>query len=314
MDFVDLFCGAGGLSLGLRQAGLRQRLAVDSDPYAIETYRLNFPKASVLQMPVEDLRAANIRAAVPDRSNYVLAGCPPCQLFSRLHQRRPKKNHVIFPYLELVEAVRAPYVVFENVPQITAYSEVWSVFIRTLEGCGYRLWSAVVNASDFGVPQHRRRMVVIGSRAGDVLPKLPRQSPRTVRDAFAGLPESSERVENHVAMRMSSANLERIRRIPSPGGTSRNGGAFPDSYSRMHWDRPAPTITTRCISFSNGRFGHPEFDRAITVREAARLQGFPDTFVFSGGVWNAAKQVGNAVPPPLARWLGRTVMQHRRTR
>jgi DNA (cytosine-5)-methyltransferase 1 len=310
MEFVDLFCGAGGLSLGLRQAGLRQRLAVDSDPYAIESYRLNFPRASVVQMPVEELRASDIRSAVRDRRTYVLAGCPPCQLFSRLHQKRPKKDHVIFSYLELVKAVRAPYVVFENVPQITSYSDVWNVFIRTLQDCGYRLWSAVVNASDFGVPQHRRRMVVIASRSGDVIPQLRRQSPRTVRDALSGLPESSETIENHIAMRMSPANLERIRGISNPGGTSRRGGTFADSYSRMHWDRPAPTITTRCISFSNGRFGHPEYDRAITVREAARLQGFPDTFIFAGGVWNAAKQVGNAVPPPLARWLGRAILRH----
>ncbi len=310
MEFVDLFCGAGGLSLGLRQAGLRQRLAVDSDQYAVATYQRNFPRARVILKAIEDVEVREIRGAVSDCKHYVLAGGPPCQLFSRLHQKQPGGDHVIFSYLKLVKAVRAPYLVFENVPQITTYSKVWSSFVQTLKSSGYELWSTVVNAADLGIPQHRKRIVVIASRRGLVEPTLRKRALRTVRDAIFGLPEYGDSIHNHVTLKMSDSNLARIRAIPEAGGASRSGRVFSDSYSRMHWDRPAPTITTRCISFSNGRFGHPEYDRALTVREGARLQGFPDSFVFEGGVWNAAKQVGNAVPPPLARWLGRAIRKH----
>jgi DNA (cytosine-5)-methyltransferase 1 len=310
MEFVDLFCGAGGLSLGLRQAGLHQRLAVDADKLAVATYKRNFPRSRVVQATIETLTRKDIRGAVNDTGNYVLAGCPPCQLFSRLHQKDPGGDHVIFSYLALVKAVRAPYLVFENVPQITKYSQIWSTFLATLHESGYELWSEVVNAADFGVPQHRRRIVVIASRRGMVTPLLRKCTLRTVRDAIYNLAEDDDSIGNHVTLKMSPANLARIQKISSAGGGSRKGDVFSDSYSRMHWDRPAPTITTRCISFSNGRFGHPEYNRALTVREAARLQGFPDSFVFEGGVWNAAKQVGNAVPPPLARWLGRAILKH----
>lgn len=310
MEFVDLFCGAGGLSLGLQQAGLRQRLAVDSDKCAIASYQRNFPRARVLLRAIEELSPRDIRRELSDPRRYVLAGCPPCQLFSRLHQKKPGDDHVIFAYLELVKALRAPYLVFENVPQITSYSEVWGVFVDTLEGCGYKLWTSVVNVAEIGVPQNRRRVVVIASRRGGVEPILRRRRVRTVRQAISDLPEASGSVANHVSMRMSAANLARIRKIADAGGRSRGGSVFVDSYARMYWDRPSPTITTRCISFSNGRFGHPSYDRALTVREAARLQGFPDSFVFEGGVWSAARQVGNAVPPPLARWLGREILRH----
>jgi DNA (cytosine-5)-methyltransferase 1 len=310
MEFVDLFCGAGGLSLGLKKAGLRQRLAVDSDPQCVASYRANFPRSNVRLATIETLDAREITRELQDTSAYVLAGGPPCQLFSRLHQQQPGGDHVVFAYLKLVRALRPPYLVFENVPQIASYRDVWGAFLRTLKSSGYHIWSAVINAADLGVPQSRHRLVVVASRRSPVSIVLPQRVHRTVRQAIGDMPRADPAIPNHVTMQLSDANFARIRSIRTAGGNSRFSKGFSDSYARMHWDKPAPTITTRCVSFSNGRFGHPKFDRALTVREAARLQGFPDTFLFEGGVWSTARQVGNAVPPPLAAFLGRQLVQH----
>jgi DNA (cytosine-5)-methyltransferase 1 len=163
-----------------------------------------------------------------------------------------------------------------------------------------------------GVPQSRQRLIVVASRLGPFSISLPKRTHRTVREAIADLPASDGGIPNHQTMQLSGDNLRRIKAIRSPGGASRVGDTFADSYARMHWDRPSPTITTKCVSFSNGRFGHPSFHRALTVREAARLQGFPDSFVFEGGVLATARQVGNAVPPPLAAFLGRQILRHAR--
>jgi DNA (cytosine-5)-methyltransferase 1 len=310
MEFVDLFCGAGGLSLGLKRAGLRQRLAVDSDPQCVASYCANFPKSNVRLACVEDLHPKHIRSEIRNPAAYVLAGGPPCQLFSRLHQKKPGGDHVVFAYLKLVSELLPPYLVFENVPQIATYHEVWSAFLGTLKRSGYHMWSAVINAADLGVPQSRHRLVVVASRGRPVDFVLPRRRHRTVREAIEDLPKADTTIPNHITLRMSEMNLARIRKIRREGGKSRSSKAFTDSYARMYWDKPAPTITTRCVSFSNGRFGHPKFNRALTVREAARLQGFPDSFVFQGGVWSTARQVGNAVPPPLATFLGRQLVHH----
>lgn len=310
MEFVDLFCGAGGLSLGFRKAGLKQRFAVDSDPMCVASYRTNFRKSEVCVAAVEDLAPGDIERRIENRAAYVLAGGPPCQLFSRLHQKQPGGDHVVFAYLKLVSRLRPPYLVFENVPQIAAYGAVWTAFTSTLRKAGYHVWSEVVNAADLGVPQSRQRLIIVASRVGPVCLSMPKQEHRTVFEAIGDLPKDDLSIPNHVTLRLSKSNLARIRAIRRPGGSSRRGDTFVDSYSRMYWDRPAPTITTRCVSFSNGRFGHPVFNRALTVREAARLQGFPDSFVFEGGVWSTARQVGNAVPPPLATFLGRQLLKH----
>lgn len=307
LEFVDLFCGAGGLSLGLRQAGLVPRLGVDTSADAIQTYHRNFSGVPVLCADVESLNAERLRSFVTPGRRFVLAGGPPCQLFSRLQRTQsPTKEHVIFRYLSLVGKSGADYVVFENVPRITTFSDVWPSVTRRLARAGYRMWFGVVPAGLLGVAQKRKRLVAIGAKFSFSEPSFPLDAHvPTVRDAIGGLCDLSESIPNHVTMNLSPENLRRIRSIKSPGGKSRDDdGSFSDSYARMAWDEPSPTITTKCVSFSNGRFGHPTEHRAITVREAARLQGFPDDFVFSGSVLQTAKQVGNAVPPPVARWLG----------
>jgi DNA (cytosine-5)-methyltransferase 1 len=304
-EVVDLFCGAGGMSLGLKLAGMRLHLGVDRSPHCVATYALNFPEAKALQADVGSLTPRQIFRYVESKSKLVLAGCPPCQLFSQLHRSRGPVGPEIQSYLRLVEAISPRCLVFENVPLIRSYPDAWGAVIETLGRIGYHVRHKVVCASDFGVPQHRKRLILIAARTPIEIPVRTPTHPKTVRDAIGGMPEFDPSIPNHVTMRLAPQNLVRLKSTKRDGGTSkRSGSKFDDSYARMYWDRPAPTITTRCVSFSNGRFGHPEFDRAMTVREAATLQGFPRDFVFEGGVWEGASQVGNAVPPPVARAVG----------
>ena len=311
LEVVDIFCGAGGLSLGLRQAGLRVRAGIDSCEACVNTYRRNLSGTHAETADVCSLRPADILKYVTSPDQMVLAGCPPCRLFSQLHRRRKPLGEEFSAYLRLLWTLRPRYVVFENVPRIVDREDAWGALTDRLRRRGYHCYSKVVMADRLGLPQHRTRMVLVASRLPFQCPDPPAMPLRTVRDAIYHLPESDPSIPNHATMNLSPANLDRIRRVPRDGGKSKpRRTPFDDSYGRMEWNRPAPTITTRCISFSNGRFGHPVYDRAITVREAARLQGFPDDFVFEGGLKETARQVGNAVPPPLARWLGNVILDH----
>jgi len=309
LEIVDLFCGAGGMSLGLRLSGMTPRLGVDRSPHCVATFARNFPQAQAVKADVAALTPRDVLRHVESKTRLVLAGCPPCQLFSQLHRSRGPLGPEIRSYLRLVEGISPRCLVFENVPLIRSYPDAWGALLETLDRLRYHVRHRVVCASDFGVPQHRKRLILIAARTPIEIPGPPYGPARTVRDAIGGMPESDPSIANHETMKLAPQNLARLKVTPRDGGTSKRPGAsFDDSYARMYWDRPAPTITTRCVSFSNGRFGHPEFNRAITVREAATLQGFPSDFVFEGGVWESASQVGNAVPPPVARAVGEQIM------
>lgn len=296
------------MSLGLKLAGMALRIGADRSPHCVATYARNFPEAEVVHADVGSLKPRDVLRHVRSKSKLVLAGCPPCQLFSQLHRSRGPVGPEIRSYLRLVEDLCPRCLVFENVPLIRSYPDAWGAVLETLSRLGYHIRHQVICASDFGVPQHRRRLILIAARTPVEIPMPPRMSVGTVREAIGSMPDHDPSIPNHVTMRLAPQNLTRLRSTPLDGGTSkRPGEAFDDSYARMYWDRPAPTITTRCVSFSNGRFGHPEFDRAMTVREAATLQGFPPDFIFEGGVWDTASQVGNAVPPPIARAVGEQI-------
>jgi DNA (cytosine-5)-methyltransferase 1 len=311
LEVVDLFCGAGGLSWGLRRGGLTVRAGIDLSPACIATYRRNLPRVEGVVGDLCSLSRQDILEFVSSPDNLVLAGCPPCRLFSQLHRRRKPLGDEFGAYLRLLWSLRPKYVVFENVPRIVDRVDAWGALTARLKQLGYFSCSEVVTADHFGVPQRRRRLVLVAARAPITLPKPPEAAPRTVREAIGHLPERDETIPNHITMNLSLANQARMRKTGRDGGRSKpHHVPFDDSYGRMEWDRPAPTITTRCISFSNGRFGHPEYNRAITVREAALLQGFPEYFVFEGGIKETARQVGNAVPPPLAAWLAQIIITH----
>lgn len=308
LEVVELFCGAGGMSLGLRQAGLKPRLGIDLNPHCIATYGRNFGSSVGKVADVADLSARDLLSRVRCRDELVLAGCPPCQPFSKLHRRQPTQVPVFDHYLRLIWGVRPKWIVFENVPRIRLWESLWQSLMERLNRLGFEVSVSLVDAAQFGVPQRRQRLILVAARDGFSLRWPQEPTIQTVRTAIGSLPEEDPAIPNHVSMSLSADNLERIRRTQPDGGISRSRtSSFYDSYGRMAWDDVAPTITTKCISFSNGRFGHPQFDRAITVREAAILQGFPMNFVFEGPLKETARQVGNAVPPPVARWIGREI-------
>ena len=238
--------------------------------------------------------------------------CPPCQPFSRLNRKQcddvPEFDH----YLRLIWSIRPQWIVFENVPRMRSWTALWARLEDRLDRMGYFRQVSVIDANDFGVPQRRQRLILVASPEESNI-QWPSSVPQvTVRKSISHLPNADTSIPNHVSMTLSRDNLARIRKTSSNGGISKHiDSAFHDSYARMHWDEPAQTITTKCISYSNGRFGHPHFDRAVTVREAAILQGFPMDFTFEGPLKETARQVGNAVPPPVACWIGKQIVRRK---
>lgn len=340
IDVFDFFSGCGGTSAGLRRAGLTPRAAVDFDPDAIATYQRNFPHArallaNIVGLPTEDLVPYFDKV----RTRPVLfSACAPCQPFSKQNRQRqnddPRKS-LLGNLRRFVERFRPELLLVENVPGIGhATSEGLSPLqelIEMLNDLKYFYHSAVVLAQGYGVPQSRRRLIVVASQFGEI--RVPdatygpgRRPYRTVGDEIRHLPplEAGQEclaVNKHRAAALSELNKMRIR-ASVPGGSWHdwppelrlechgNVKGYSDVYGRLSWDKPAPALTTRCISLSNGRFGHPEQDRAISVREAAYLQTFDGNFDFCGNLNSMAKQIGNAVPVRLAEAMGRMFMSH----
>lgn len=336
MKAVDLFCGAGGLTQGLRRAGWDVLLGIDIDPAVRKTYVNNNPGADFLAADVRHICGDDIHAltgSIPSEE-LLLAGCAPCQPFSKQRRTvdggRVSDATLLLDFARLVRELRPRAVLMENVPGIDKNPGrgVLVDFLQTLRENGYDPAHGIVNACDHGVPQHRRRYVLLTVKGTTVaLPQKHDTSENTVRTAIGGFPvidagETHSSVPNHYAARLSQLNLSRIRATPADGGSRRNwpqnlelechkndGIGFSDVYGRMWWDRVAPTLTSRCNSLSNGRFGHPEQHRAISLREAAALQSFSDDYEFFGPKNRIAQWIGNAVPVCFAEALGATALR-----
>jgi len=341
---IDFFCGCGGMTAGLIRAGVDVLLGIDNDPLCKKTYEKNngvpFECRDIRLIPRS--RIAEVLKKKGHRP-VLFAACAPCQPFSKVRKSGVKKHpdtNLLNVFLSFVLEFKPEYVLCENVPQLFSSADgrkVISKFLVSLHAHGYKFDVQVVNAADFAVPQNRWRLIILASRVGDAVkvPKGPTSgaSP-TVRDAighylplFAG--EKVDDVPNHWSSMLMAENLKRIRAVPKDGGDLRSvsirlrppsrknfkkygHGGFFDVYGRMKWDAPAPTLTTRCNSYSNGRYGHPEQDRAISIREAAALQSFPDSYVFHVNTVNdGAKLVGNAVPLNLAFHLAKAVLNEK---
>jgi DNA (cytosine-5)-methyltransferase 1 len=336
---IDLFAGAGGLSLGLRRAGFDIRAAADNDRFAVETYRLNLGDHMIqCDLATVDPSVILDRARIESGNCDLLAGGPPCQGFSvqRRGTDEDPRNSLVLHYFRMVEAIKPRYFLMENVSGLMSkrgrgfLDEV----MRRAAELGYHLHLQKLDAAEFGVPQSRVRVILVGEHVGGsgapkfMFPKGCAGRPRTVRDAIADLPTppadgtSHPRFANHAReARLSPLNIDRLKHIPPGGGREdlpeylqlpchRNnpGHRHLDVYGRLSWDKPSGTITARFDSFTRGRFAHPEDHRSLTLREGARLQTFPDDFVFVGNREEGAKQIGNAVPPLLATVLGRSVL------
>lgn len=338
MKAIDFFCGAGGLTRGLLDAGIGVVAGFDWDERCRSTYEHNnlgvrFIQADVRGIGPKDLRV-NCRLR---RFNDVLfAGCAPCQPFSSQRKGNEQRHDatLLGEFGRLVDAALPGYVLIENVPGIAKVRgfSTFQRFLRMLDANGYRYVYDILDAKHYGVPQNRRRLVLLAARQQE--PSLPKsrygnqlRPVRTVRQAISHFPaitagECHPKVPNHVAASITELNLERLHITPHDGGDRRswperlrlechkgNYKGHTDVYGRMSWDSPAPALTGRCHSISNGRYGHPEQDRAISLREAAAIQSFPDRYVFFGPNKHVAMQIGNAVPVRLSEQLGKHILE-----
>lgn len=317
---IDLFCGCGGLSLGLKKAGFRILGAFDIDPFSVETYKANHPEVMVFEKDIRDLninlakKKLNIKKGDVD----LIAGCPPCQGFSSIRTLNgsraiyDSRNNLIFEFLRFVEKLNPKAVMMENVPGL-AQDGCFSEFLEQIRILGYKGEWHIFNAANFGVPQRRRRLIYIGSRKKSINFTSPLNKKITVRDAIKALPFPGNSGDPlHDLTEKRSPRIKKlIKKIPKDGGGRNNlpqneqlkchkaCNGFKDIYGRMSWDDVSPTITGGCINPSKGRFLHPEQDRAITLREAALLQTFPNNYFFSlkKGKFRVANLIGNALPP-----------------
>lgn len=335
---IDLFAGAGGATQGLRDAGYTVVAAIESDHDAAATYRANHPDVHLEDIDIRDVDPEDLRRTLKLRrgSLALLKACPPCQGFSSLARGEPDqdRNDLVLTLEAWVRAFRPRGVLLENVPGLARDYRL-AQLLKTLEGEGYSFRQYTVNATQFGVPQSRKRLIVVGlsksvrrSLPLDILASLPARfdrNPQTVREAFQPLRFAPKDDALNKHRRSSQRVLTRIKAIPvngnrfdlppeleldcharlalTPGG-SRNASA---SYGRLRWSEPSATMTTRCATPACGKFIHPSEHRGITLREAALLQTFPVTYDFVGNFGSVERQIGNAVPVRMAEALGLVV-------
>jgi DNA (cytosine-5)-methyltransferase 1 len=329
---LDLFSGCGGLTLGLKRAGFRVIGAVELDPLAVETYKANHKRIKIWLQDIGTLPVARVMRELKLRRGQLdlLAGCPPCEGFSALRTLngyrcvRDHRNDLIFDFLRFVRVLQPRAVMMENVPGLASNSR-FSFFRKALCQLGYSHEYRVLNAADYGVPQRRRRLILLASRIGAVSFAPPARTHVSVRAAIGSLPhprKSSDILHNIKEVR-SQRIRNLIRQIPKNGGSRTDLGpklqlachrscdGFKDVYGRLAWNDVAPTITAGCFNPSKGRFLHPVQNRALTLREAAMLQTFPRRYFFSlaRGKSSAASLIGNALPPEFIRRHARSVFQ-----
>jgi len=333
---VDLFCGAGGLTHGFLLEGLKVNAGIDLDSACQYPYEVN-NRAQFIQQDVSKITGTELNQIFGNPKIRVLAGCAPCQPFStyahKYDVKRDGKWSLLQQFSRLIKESSPEIVTMENVPSVCKH-EVFDSFVRSLKRRGYYVWHGIVDSSLYGAPQSRKRMVLLASLLGEIEFIAPtRKKPKTVREAIGRL----ERIQAghgssgdplHSTRSLTPINYERIK-VSKPGGTWRDwprqlvvdchraesGSTFSGVYGRMAWDKPAPTMTTQFYSFGGGRFGHPEQNRAISLREGAIFQGFPRKYKFlkkDEGVNFTAlgRMIGNAVPVDLGRAIAKSILQH----
>lgn len=341
---VDLFCGVGGLSYGMKQSGLSIAAGIDIDTTCEFAYATNV-EAKFISKSVTDISGVELSSLYDVNKRKILVGCAPCQPFSsHSHKRKNKINiaeednrwSLLFEFKRLIEEVQPDIISMENVPQLIKHS-IFDEFIAALISHGYYVsdYSKIVFCPNYGIPQKRQRLVLLASKLGEIELIPPTHTKYiTVADSIRTLPpiadgETHETDNLHRSRKLSPINLRRIKSIKegqtwtsfkdldliAPCHLSDAGKKFTSVYGRMRWDDVAPTITTHCIGLSNGCFGHPDQNRAISLREAALLQSFPKTYRFAedGQVFNMAaiaRHIGNAVPPLLGVAIAKSIEKH----
>lgn len=334
---VDLFCGVGGLTCGLEKAGLSVVAGIDLDSSCEYTYTHN-NKAQFIHKNIEEVTGLDIKRLLRGYDVKVLAGCAPCQPFSRhqkdKHNRKKHKDwKLLYQFARLVRESKPHIVSMENVPELEN-EQVFQDFVKTLIDLKYNVTYKVVNAADYGVPQRRKRLLLLASKKKKINFIEPTHStPVTVKEVIGKLPpikagQTNDEDNLHIAAKLSDKNIERIKHSV-PGGTWRDwpeelrlechkkdtGKTYASVYGRMRWDDVSPTITTQFTGYGTGRFGHPEQNRALTLREGAMLQTFPSDYSFVSeddevSLKKIARHIGNAVPPRLGEIIGMSIVEH----
>lgn len=341
---VDFFCSGGGMSYGIQEAGIKILAGIDFDEKCRETYEANIKDAKFIHADVFNLKEKELEEKLSLKKNddeLVLIGCSPCQFWSIINTTKEKSKqskNLLIEFHRFVKYFNPGYVIVENVPGVLRKKEESGLneFINWLERKNYKVHFKVHEVSNYGVPQHRKRFTLIANRITqkELEPIISQEKKVTVRDVLGvenGFPKISQGNKDesdfmHTAAGLNALNMERLSLTEKDGGTRLSYvhderlanpchfgkiDSFKDIYGRMWWDRPAPTITTKFFSISNGRFAHPEEDRAISLREGATLQSFPKIYKFKGSsVAGIARMIGNAVPPKYATAIGRAIIQN----
>ncbi len=333
----DVFCGVGGLSYGLQQAGISVSGGLDSDPSCRHAYTSNC-EAAFIDQDIQQVNYQDIDRFFKNANIRILVGCAPCQPFSAHRRKAPKGEKderwdLISEFQRIIAEGKPEVVSMENVPQL-AKETVFAEFVERLEELGYFVSHKILNCAEFGVPQRRSRLVLLGSLLGPIrLPQPEHGTPPTVRQSIGYLPKlkdgtSCSEDRFHVCGSLSPLNLQRMK-VSTPGGSwktwpkpllpecykRQSGQTFSSVYGRMEWDKPAPTLTTQFLRYGTGRYGHPEQDRALTLREGALLQTFPPNYEFCSPsepivLATISRHIGNAVPPRLAQKIGNSILEH----
>ncbi len=340
---IDLFCGAGALTHGFVLEGFNVVAGLDADKSCKYAYETNNRGAVFIEKKIEDVKAAELKQWYPEEHVKILVGCAPCQPFSAYNKSKQNKDEkwkLLSNFSALISDVEPDIVSMENVPNLTTFRKgnIYRDFVDRLKKDYIVTECLRVSCLDYGVPQHRKRLVLFASKPkyGKVELLDPTHTPdkyKTVGDVIWGLGpleagKTSRNDPYHKAADLSELNLRRIK-ASKQGGTWRSwsdelvarchkqesGNSYSSIYGRMTWRAPAPTITTQCYGFGNGRFGHPKQNRAISLREAARLQTFPDDYEFvhpddPHSITTIGRFIGNAVPVKLARVIARSIKQH----
>lgn len=326
------------MSYGLQKAGISVLAGIDNAADCKDTYLANIRGAKYIKHDISGLSAPDLGRRidiVPDDPNLIFAGCSPCQFWSKIRTDKTKSEktaHLLKQFQKFIKYFRPGFVVVENVPGLFRRKDesILPDFLDFLKSQNYVWDDGIINTNHYGVPQNRKRYLLIATRLTKeiALPTPVKDEKLTVgnfigaENGFARIPAGyrDETELLHTSAGLSSQNLKRIQATAKSGGCRTawrdnkelqiaayqgKDNIFRDVYGRMYWEKPAPTITTRFNSLSNGRFGHPDEDRAISIREGATLQTFPKSYLFKGtNLSSLARQIGNAVPPELARRIG----------
>ena len=336
---VDLFCGAGGLTHGLIKSRVNVVAGIDIEESCRFAYEKNNNGAKFINQDVSKINSKELLSLYPKGHIKLLAGCAPCQPFSTYSQgrdvKKDKKWPLLYAFSRLIKEIKPELVTMENVPDVTKH-KVYHDFVSELEGLGYHIWSEKVFCPDYGIPQVRKRHVLLASKLGDlkiINPTRKSENYKTVRDTIGKLPSIKAGQQHksdplHISSKLSELNIKRIK-LSKEGGSwqdwpeelradchkKESGKTYSGVYARMSWDKPSPTMTTQCFGYGNGRFGHPKQNRAISLREAAMLQTFPKSYQFMPQNINPTmkaigKMIGNAVPVKLGEVIGKSLCKH----